>query len=111
MSDYPEPGPDPETRAETSELMHHVEAEIAALPETYRAVLLLREVEGLSTDETAACLEVSVDVVKTRVHRARSVLRDALYARAGKGLQKTFTFGARSCDRLVAAVMFKIRAM
>lgn len=110
MNEYPEPGPDPETRAVTSDLMQHVEAEISALPETYRAVLLLREVEGLSTEETAACLEVSVDVVKTRLHRARTLLRDALFARAGVGLRTTFTFGARNCDRLVAAVMAEIRS-
>jgi RNA polymerase sigma-70 factor (ECF subfamily) len=109
MNDFPEPGPDPESRAVTSELMQHVEAEMAALPETYRAVLLLREVEGLSTDETAACLDVSADVVKTRLHRARTMLCDALYARAGVTLRSTFTFGAHRCDRLVARVMQELR--
>ena len=109
MIDFPEPGPDPESRAVTSELMQHVEAEMAALPETYRAVLLLREVEGLSTDETAACLDVSADVVKTRLHRARVMLRDAFYARAGVALHATFTFGAQRCDRLVARVMSELR--
>lgn len=109
MNDFPEPGPDPESRAATSELMRHVEAEMAALPERYRAVLLLREVEGLSTDETAACLDVSADVVKTRLHRARTMLRDALYARAGGTLHSTFTFGAHRCDRLVARVMQELR--
>ncbi len=111
MNDFPEPSPDPEARAVAADLMQHVEAEVALLPETYRSVLLLREVEGLSTEETAACLEVSVDVVKTRLHRARTMLRDALYRRAGVGLQSIFTFGAQRCDRVVARVMDEIRRL
>ena len=111
MNDFPEPGPDPEARAVAADLMQHVEAEVAALPETYRSVLLLREVEGLSTEETAACLDVSTDVVKTRLHRARTMLRDALYRRAGVGLQTIFSFGSSRCDRLVARVMEEIRLL
>ena len=111
MSDFPEPGPDPEARAVASDLLEHVEAEVAALPETYRSVLLLREVEGLSTEETAECLEVSADVVKTRLHRARGMLRDALYRRAGVGLQSIFGFGTARCDRMVERVMDEIRAL
>ncbi|HEX2832605.1 MAG TPA: RNA polymerase sigma factor [Thermoanaerobaculia bacterium] len=110
MTNFPEPGPDPETRAVAADLMHHVEAEVAALPEAYRSVLLLREVEGLSTEETAACLEVSADVVKTRLHRARTMLRDAVDRRAGAGLHSIFSFGASRCDRVVARVMEEISA-
>jgi RNA polymerase sigma-70 factor (ECF subfamily) len=108
MNEIPEPGADPETRAVAADLMQHVEAEVAALPETYRSVLLLREVEGLSTEETAACLEISTDLVKTRLHRSRAMLRDALYRRAGVGLQTIFTFGSHRCDRVVANVMHEI---
>ena len=109
MSDVREPSPDPEERAVAADLMQHVEAEVTALPEAYRSVLLLREVEGLSTEETAACLEVSAEVVKTRLHRARTMLRDALYRRAGVGLHSIFSFGAQRCDRVVAKVMEQIR--
>ena len=100
----------PEERAVAADLMQHVEAEVAALPEAYRSVFLLREVEGLSTEETAACLEVSAEVVKTRLHRARKMLRNALY-RAGAGLQSIFSFGAQRCDRVVAKVMEEIRGL
>jgi RNA polymerase sigma-70 factor, ECF subfamily len=109
MNEFPEPGPDPEARAVAGDLMQHVEAEVAALPEIYRSVLLLREVEGLSTDETAACLEVSAEVVKTRLHRARTMLRDALARRASVGLKTIFSFGSHRCDRVVARVMEQIR--
>jgi RNA polymerase sigma-70 factor, ECF subfamily len=111
MTDYPEPSADPETRAVAADLMQHVETIIADLPEAYRSVLLLREVEGLSTEETASCLEVSEDVVKTRLHRARAMLRDGLFARAGIGLQSIFTFGAKRCDRVVANVMEEIEGL
>lgn len=111
MSEVPEPSADPEERAVAADLMQHVEAEVAALPESYRSVFLLREVEGLSTEETANCLEVSAEVVKTRLHRARTMLRDALYRRAGAGLPGIFTFGAQRCDRVVAKVMEEIRGL
>ena len=111
MNDVREPSPDPEARAVAVDLMQHVEAEVAALPDGYRSVLLLREVEGLSTEETAECLEVSAEVVKTRLHRARTMLRDALYRRAGVGLQTIFSFGASRCDRVVAKVMEEIRTL
>ena len=100
--------PDPEEQAVASELRNLVEAEIAALPEHYRSVLMLREVEGLSTSETAECLAVQEDVVKTRLHRARAMLRDTLYRRAGLTFDGLFTFGHGRCDRVVAAVMARI---
>jgi RNA polymerase sigma-70 factor, ECF subfamily len=62
-------------RLETRELLTRA---ISELPENYRAVLLLRDVEELSTEETAQILDVSTDVVKTRLHRARLALRDRL---------------------------------
>jgi RNA polymerase sigma-70 factor (ECF subfamily) len=59
-------------RAELSEVLHKA---IAELPENYRSVLLLRDVEEFSTDEAANILDVSADVVKTRLHRARLAMR------------------------------------
>ena len=101
--------PDPEQQAVASELHDLVEREIAALPERYRSVLMLREVEGCSTAETAEALGVQEDVVKTRLHRARGMLRDNLYRRAGLTYDGLFTFGQARCDRVVAAVMERIR--
>ena len=62
-------------RAEMSEVLHKA---IAELPENYRSVLLLRDVEELSTEEAANILDVSTDVVKTRLHRARLAMRKTL---------------------------------
>lgn len=101
---------DPEQQASASELRDVLEREVAALPDTFRTVLILRDVEGLSTAETAASLDISEDLVKQRLHRARGVLRDQLYRRAGVTLQSIFTFGNSRCDRLVAVVMDEILA-
>lgn len=68
----------PETEALRGELKGVLEKAIAGLPEIYKAVLLLRDVEELSTGETAGILDVSEDVVKTRLHRARLALRQNL---------------------------------
>jgi RNA polymerase sigma-70 factor (ECF subfamily) len=100
--------PDPEQQVMTGELQHLVEEEIMALPENYRTVLVFRQVEGLSTEETAECLGVSTDVVKTRLRRARVMLREALLERAGVTFDRLFAFQAPRCDRVVAAVMAKI---
>ncbi len=101
-------GPDPEQQVMTSELQQLLEKEIMSLPEHYRSVLVLRQVEGLSTEETAECLGVSGDVVKTRLRRARVMLREALLERAGMTFERLFAFQAPRCDRVVAAVMAQI---
>ena len=101
--------PGPEERAIASELGATMESLIAELPESYRTVLVLREVEGLTTAETAECLEVSEDVVKTRLHRSRAMLRDALYDRAGVSIRSLFPFHDPRCNRVVDAVFAEIQ--
>ena len=68
----------PEDLAANQELHEALDRAVAELPELYRAVFLLRDVEGLSTEDAAAVLEVTTDVVKTRLHRARLALRKHL---------------------------------
>jgi len=68
----------PEDRLLRAELRRVLDQAIAALPGTYRSVILLRDVEDLSTDETAQVLDLSVDVIKTRLHRARLAIRQEL---------------------------------
>jgi RNA polymerase sigma-70 factor (ECF subfamily) len=100
--------PDPEQEASNSELRDVVEREVAALPDAFRTVVVIRDVEGLSTSETATCLGISEDLVKQRLHRARAMLRENLYQRAGVTLASLFAFGNARCDRVVAAVMAQI---
>ncbi|MFY9727576.1 MAG: sigma-70 family RNA polymerase sigma factor [Bryobacteraceae bacterium] len=76
----------PDEQVMQREMKGALEAAIAELPETYRSVILLRDMEELSTEETAEILDVSADVVKTRLHRGRLALRQKLdeYLRAGE---------------------------
>ena len=100
----------PEQRAADHELGEVIEAAVDALPEVYGAVFMLRDVEGLSTADTAACLELNEETVKTRLHRARALLRNHITARIGVAAREMFHFAGARCDRTVAAVMARIVA-
>ena len=102
--------PDPEQQANASELRTLLEREVTALPSSFRIVVVMRDVEGLSTAETAEVLGISEDLVKQRLHRGRTMLRDNLVRRAGVTLESAFVFGNHRCDRVVANVMARIRA-
>jgi len=99
----------PERDAYTGELRQILESSIDALPEPYRLVFTLRDVEGLSTAETAEGLAIGAEAVKTRLHRARAMLRRELFGRVGAEAAQAFQFHAVRCDRIVAAVMEQIR--
>ena len=100
--------PDPERQAFGRELASLIEAAVDTLPDGAREVFVLRDVEGLSTAETADCLSVSADVVKTRLSRARAALRRQLFERAGMAAANAFGFHRSRCDRIVAAVFERI---
>jgi RNA polymerase sigma-70 factor (ECF subfamily) len=68
----------PDDQLQSSELRTHIQTAVDALPDIYRTVFIVRDVEGLSTEETAEALGISVPTVKTRLHRARIALRDAI---------------------------------
>jgi RNA polymerase sigma-70 factor (ECF subfamily) len=99
---------DPERAAGRRELARLVERELDRLPDIYRAVVVFREVEGLSTAEAAQVLGVDEAVVKTRLHRARALLRASIEARLGTGLAESYAFDAVRCDRIVAAVLARV---
>ena len=99
---------DPEMQAYDEELKVVLERAINVLPDTYRTVFVLRAVEGLSVAETAACLELSHEAVKTRFHRGRSLLRRELQRRAGVTAAQAFPFHLSRCDRIVEAVFERI---
>jgi RNA polymerase sigma-70 factor (ECF subfamily) len=98
----------PERQAFTREIRTLLEWAIDALPDGLREVFVLREVEGLNTAESAECLGVSDDVVKTRLSRARAALRRLLLARTGATASEAFRFYRPRCDRVVACVMTRI---
>ena len=101
--------PDPEREAFGRELGTLIESAIDRLGDGYREVFMLRQVQGLSTAETAAILGVSEDVVKTRFSRARHALQNDLLSRVGGAAPASFTFGQARCDAIVAKVMAVLR--
>jgi RNA polymerase sigma-70 factor (ECF subfamily) len=68
----------PDDELQSDELRRRIQKAVDELPEIYRTVFIIRDVEGLSTEETAEVLEISIPTVKTRLHRARLALRDAI---------------------------------
>lgn len=105
MSHARVPLPDPEQLAYGAELRGLIEASIDALPDGYRLVFVCRDVEGLTTAETATALEVGEEAVKTRLHRARAMLRRDLFARAGAASVEAFAFRGARCDAMVSRVL------
>ena len=77
--DAPDPGKNPEQLADNAALRRRLRRALQALPPPYRAVVFLREMEGLSTREVAKVMGMSEDNVKTRLHRARLQLQAALH--------------------------------
>ena len=102
------PSENPEWQAFTGELRSLLEWAIDTLPDGMRQVFVLRDVEGLSTSEVAAALEVSEDVVKTRLSRGRAALRRVLLARTGATAPESFRFYRPRCDRVVSQVLARI---
>ncbi|HJV28827.1 MAG TPA: RNA polymerase sigma factor [Aromatoleum sp.] len=98
----------PETLAMRAELRRLIEASIDGLPDAYRTVFMLRAVEGLSVEETAATLGISSGNTKVRFLRARGQLRNALGARLGSLLEDVFAFDGARCDRIVAQVCARL---
>jgi RNA polymerase sigma-70 factor (ECF subfamily) len=99
----------PEQQTSAAELGRALEGAILAIPEQYRLVLMLRDVEQMSTAEAAAALELTEENVKVRLHRARAMVRKELFARAGSEAPSAFGFMGVRCDRVVARVMEQIR--
>jgi RNA polymerase sigma-70 factor, ECF subfamily len=93
-----------EEETASRELAAVLEASIDELPDAFRTVFVLREVEELSTAETAALLDLREVTVKTRLHRARALLRKGLEA----GLRDAYPFGNARCDCIVSAVLERI---
>lgn len=95
-------------RAESREALAVLERAIDALPTAYRAVVMLRDVEQLSTAEAADALGITEEAVRVRLHRARRALHQHLEAQLGQAAREAFPFGGSHCDGVVAAVMAAI---
>src|SRR5262245_21996396 len=99
---------DPEHAAQRAEMRKLLEKRIDDLPAAYRPVFMLRAVEEFSVEETAAILQIPAATVRSRFHRARSLLREALASEVDLATEEVFGFAGERCDRIVSAVMSRI---
>jgi len=102
------PSDDPERTMAQRQILELVERATDSLPDVYRTVFVARVIEGLSIEETADLLAVRPETVKTRLHRARTLVRKTLEDEIGPVLLDAFPFAGRRCERLTQAVMRRL---
>ena len=100
---------EPERTAMRSELRRMLESKIDALPEQFRTAFILREVEEMSVEQAAAVLLLPPATVRTRAFRARALLRESLARDIDTATPDAFGFAGERCDRIVAAVLGRLR--
>lgn len=101
-------GQDPERTMAQGQIRAVLERLIDELPGSFRAVFVARVVEGMSVEETAALYGLKEETVKTRLHRARTLLRAALANQLGPALTDTFPFGGRRCERMTETIVRRL---
>lgn len=99
---------DPERTMAQRQILQLVENATDALPEDYRVVFVTRVIEGMSVEETANLLSIKAETVKTRLHRARQLLRNHLDKQIGPVLMDAFPFAGRRCERLTVGVLRRL---
>jgi RNA polymerase sigma factor (sigma-70 family) len=99
---------DPEADAARAQIRRLLERAVDDLPEPFRLVFILREVEDLSVEETASHLNLKVETVKTRLHRARRRLREALDAQLADVMVGAYPFLGARCERISDAVLQRL---
>ncbi len=102
-----DPDDQPDSAAERAQLRKMIEARIDGLPEAFRTVFVLRAVEELTVEETAAALDIPAETVRTRFFRARGLMRKGLSR--DLAYQEAFSFDGERCDRLVARVLARLK--
>jgi RNA polymerase sigma-70 factor, ECF subfamily len=99
---------DPERAMAQREILQLVERATDNLPEIFRIVFMTRVIEGMSTEDTANLLGLQPDTVKTRLHRARRLVRNELDKQIGPVLMDAFPFAGRRCERMTNAVLRRL---
>jgi len=102
------PAASPESETMRAQLRRLLERRIDALPLAFRTAFMLREVEEMPVDEVAECLAIPATTVRTRVFRARAMLRAALAEELDLATGDVFGFAGSRCDRIVAAVLARL---
>jgi RNA polymerase sigma-70 factor (ECF subfamily) len=100
---------DPEEQASQREITRLLESEVNKLPLPHRLVFMMREVQQMTTAETASCLDLTDDAVKVRLHRAKALLRAAISRSIDQSAAQAFAFLGTRCNRLVHRVMSALK--
>jgi RNA polymerase sigma-70 factor (ECF subfamily) len=100
----------PDEAADRAQMRAILERNIDALPESFRAVFVLRSVEELTVEETAECLAIAPETVRTRHFRAKSLLREALAREVDIAERNVFEFAGARCDGIVSRVLARLAA-
>ena len=103
------PEPDPEAEAARNESRRLIERAVDTLPTDFRLVFILRDVQGCSVAETSECLGIKAATVRSRLHRARAMLRQTLDKTLGEALKDAFPFKGARCARIAAAVLGRLK--
>ena len=98
----------PDAAADRAQMRAILERRIDGLPETFRAVFVLRSVEELSVEETAECLGIPAETVRSRHFRAKSLLREALAREIDSAERNVWEFAGARCDRIVARMLVRL---
>lgn len=99
---------DPEKTMAQREIQNVVERAVDELPEAFRVVFITRVIEGMSVEETAELLQLKSETVKTRLHRARTLLRNNVEKQIGPVVMEAFPFAGRRCERLTQTVLQRL---
>ncbi|HEX2632977.1 MAG TPA: RNA polymerase sigma factor [Bradyrhizobium sp.] len=99
---------DPEKTMAQREIQRVVEHAIDELPDHFRIVFITRVIEGMNVEETAEILGLKPETVKTRLHRARSMLRENVEKKIGPVVMEAFPFAGKRCERLTVAVLKRL---
>lgn len=99
---------DPEKTMAQREIRSVVEHAIDELPEAFRIVFITRVIEGMNVEETAELLDLKPETVKTRLHRARAMLKENVEKKIGPVVMEAFPFAGKRCERLTEAVLKRL---
>src|SRR5436305_3337132 len=99
---------DPEKTMAQREIQRVVKHAVDELPDNFRIVFITRVIEGMNVEETAEILGLKPETVKTRLHRARSMLRENVEKKIGPVVMDAFPFAGKRCERLTTAVLKRL---
>lgn len=105
-----QPQLDPETEMSRQEIRHFLEQAVDTLPAAFRSVFVLRDVEGLSVEETASFLQIKPETVRTRLHRARKLMRATIEEKLNGAFTTLFPFDGERCVHMADRVLAQLRA-